>query len=69
MSDLLQVKARPNEPPDRLIKRFIQKVRSSGIMDELYTRSKFITRAERRRYKDNKAAHKRSKEVLNNGTP
>ena len=65
MSDILQVKARPNEPPDRLIKRFIQKVRVSGVLDELYVRSKFITRAERRRYKDKKAEHKRNKEATN----
>lgn len=47
----LEVVARPGESSDRLIKRFIKKVRNDGIMDDVYEHRFFEKPSVKRRKK------------------
>ncbi|MAF26044.1 30S ribosomal protein S21 [bacterium] len=49
-----EVVAKPNEPIERLIRRFTKKVKSSGIMQELRDRSYYKKPSERRKMKKQK---------------
>ena len=47
----LEVKPRPNEEPDRFIKRFLKKVRNDGILQEVYLRKGYEKPSIKRRRK------------------
>ncbi len=47
----LEVKPRPNEEPDRFIKRFQKKVRSDGVLQEVYLRRAYEKPSVKRRRK------------------
>tara|TARA_Y100000310_G_scaffold118143_1_gene116929 strand:- start:842 stop:1057 length:216 start_codon:yes stop_codon:yes gene_type:complete len=49
-----EVVARPNEPIERLIRRFNKRVKSSGIMQELRDRAYYKKPSERRKIKKQK---------------
>jgi ribosomal protein S21 len=51
----LAVSPRPNEDPDRMIKRFMKKVRSDGILQEVYQRKGYEKPSQRRRRKSARA--------------
>lgn len=51
----LAVTPRPDEDPERFIKRFLKKVRNDGILQELYTKSRFEKPSVRRRRKSARA--------------
>ena len=46
---------RPNENPERFIKRFIKKCKKSGILNEIKERKHFVKPSERRRLARKKA--------------
>ena len=47
----LEVTARGNEPPERMIKRFARKVRDDGVLQEIYERRSFVKPSAARRRK------------------
>lgn len=47
----LEIRPRPNEEPDRFIKRFMKKVRSDGILQEVYLRRAYEKPSVKRRRK------------------
>lgn len=47
----LEIKPRPNEEPDRFIKRFMKKVRNDGILQEVYLRRSYEKPSVKRRRK------------------
>jgi small subunit ribosomal protein S21 len=47
----LEVKPRQNEDPDRFIKRFMKKVRSDGVLQEVYLRRAYEKPSVKRRRK------------------
>lgn len=47
----IEVRPRPNEEPDRFIKRFMKKVRNEGILQELYLRRAYEKPSVKRRRK------------------
>lgn len=49
------VTPRPEEDPERFIKRFLKKVRNEGILQELYMKSRFEKPSVRRRRKSARA--------------
>lgn len=51
LSKHLEVVARPNETGDRLIRRFVRKVREDGILREVSVRSSYEKPSQRRRRK------------------
>lgn len=51
----LEVRSRPNEELDRLIKRFVRKVRNDGILQEFYRRKHYEKPSVRRRQKSSRA--------------
>jgi small subunit ribosomal protein S21 len=51
----IEIKPRPNEEPDRFIKRFIKKVRSDGILQEVYLRKAYEKPSIKRRRKSSRA--------------
>jgi ribosomal protein S21 len=51
----LVVYARNDEDPDRLIKRFMKKVRNDGILQELFNRRGFEKPSVKRRRKESRA--------------
>jgi len=51
----LEVKPRPNEDPEKLIKRFIKKVRSDGILQEVFLRRAYEKPSVKRRRKSARA--------------
>lgn len=51
----LQASPRPDEDPERFIKRFLKKVRNDGILQELYIKSRFEKPSVRRRRKSARA--------------
>jgi small subunit ribosomal protein S21 len=51
----LEVKPKPNEEPDRFIKRFLKKVRSDGILQEVYLRKAYEKPSVKRRRKSSRA--------------
>lgn len=51
----IEVRVRPNEDPERFIKRFMRKVRNEGILQELYEKSHYEKPSVRRRRKSARA--------------
>ena len=51
----VEIRPRPNEEPDRYIKRFLRKVRNEGIIQEIYQRRAFEKPSVRRRRKSSRA--------------
>ncbi len=51
----IEVRPRTDEEPDRLIKRFMKKVRNDGILQDLWERSRYEKPSERRRRKSARA--------------
>ncbi len=49
--EFLEVTARGNESPDRMIKRFTRKVRADGVLQEVYERKAFVKPSVLRRRK------------------
>ena len=47
----LEIKPRPNEEPDRFIKRFMKKVRNDGVLQEVYLRRSYEKPSVKRRRK------------------
>lgn len=58
----LAVTPRPNEEPDRFIKRFLKKVRADGILQEFYLRQSYEKPSVRRRRKRARAMFMRRAE-------
>ncbi len=63
MATNLTIKSRRNEMPDRLIKRFIKKVKKSGIIDEVKDRRRYKKPSEKRREKIKRSNARRRKEL------
>jgi len=55
----VEVRSRPNEDPERLIKRFTRKVRNDGILQEVFLRKGYDKPSVKRRKKAIKAAFTR----------
>jgi len=51
----LEVKPRPNEGPDKFIKRFLKKVRSDGVLQEVFLRRAYEKPSMKRRRKQARA--------------
>lgn len=47
----LEIRPRPNEEPDRYIKRFMKKVRNDGVLQEVFRRRAYEKPSEKRRRK------------------
>ena len=47
----LEVRPKPNEDPDRVVKRFMKKVRSDGILQEVFLRRAYEKPSIKRRRK------------------
>ena len=60
----LQVKARNNESPERLVKRFQKRVKKERIIEKYKERSRFRKPSEKRREKLKRAIRKREIEGL-----
>ncbi|MHB8407948.1 MAG: 30S ribosomal protein S21 [Acidiferrobacterales bacterium] len=59
----LGVSARSGEPPEKMIKRFMRKVRAEGIIQELYERRGYEKPSAKNRRKRAKNAFLRKHEV------
>jgi len=51
----LEVRPRPNEEPDRYIKRFMKKVRNDGVLQEVFQRRAYEKPSVKRRRKQAQA--------------
>lgn len=51
----ISVAPKSNEQPDKLIKRFIRKCRSEGILQEVYLRRSYEKPSDKRRRKEARA--------------
>jgi small subunit ribosomal protein S21 len=51
----LEIKPRPNEEPDKYIKRFLKKVRNDGILQEVFLRRAYEKPSIKRRRKSARA--------------
>lgn len=49
--EFVEVVARGNESPDRMLKRFTRKVRADGVLQEVYERKAFVKPSVARRRK------------------
>ena len=58
-----EVIARPNENPERLIKRFIKKCKRSGFLDEVRQRRYYEKPSDKRRRKKADAEYRRQKDI------
>lgn len=58
----LSVEAAPGEAPERLVRRFIRRVRESGIVREFVAREGYEKPSVKRRRKDARAAARRRRE-------
>ena len=47
----LEIRPRPNEDPDRYIKRFMKKVRNDGVLQEVFQRRAYEKPSQKRRRK------------------
>lgn len=47
----LEIRPRPNEEPDRYIKRFMKKVRNDGVLQEVFQRRAYEKPSQKRRRK------------------
>ena len=63
MATNLTIKSRRNELPDRLVKRFIKKIRKSGIIDEAKERRYYKKPSEKRREAKRRSDARRRKEI------
>ena len=61
---MIKIKVKPNEPFEKVIRRFRRKVETEGIMREIKTRKFYMTKSEKRREK-RKLAEKRRKKTEN----
>lgn len=61
----LEVRARPNEDPEKLIKRFTKKVRNDGILQEIYLRRAYEKPSTKRRRKQARSRFMRKVEEEN----
>jgi ribosomal protein S21 len=59
----LEVTPRKDETPDRMIKRFVRKVRNEGVMQELYRRRGYEKPSQRDRRKRARADFNRRAEL------
>jgi ribosomal protein S21 len=62
----VEVVLKPNESTDRLIKRFLKKVKKSDIIKEYLEKTVFRTPSQKRRWKKAKSRHLRQKEMKKN---
>jgi small subunit ribosomal protein S21 len=60
----LEVRPRPNEEPDRYIKRFLKKVRNDGILQEVFLRRAYEKPSVKRRRKAARARFLRKVEDI-----
>ena len=51
----IEVRPRPNEEPDKYIKRFLKKVRNDGILQEVFERRAYEKPSVKRRRKSARA--------------
>ena len=51
----LEIRPRPNEEPDKYIKRFLKKVRNDGILQEVFLRRAYEKPSIKRRRKSARA--------------
>jgi len=63
----ISVSARDDEEPERLIRRFMKKVRNEGILNELWQRSRFEKPSVRRRQKSARARFMRRVQDIEGG--
>jgi len=61
---VIKIKVKPNEPFEKVIRRFRKKVETEGIMREIKKRKFYMTKSEKRREK-RKLAEKRRKKTEN----
>ena len=61
---MIKIKVKPNEPFEKVIRRFRRKVETEGIMREIKKRKFYMTKSEKRREK-RKLAEKRRKKTEN----
>lgn len=61
----LEVKPRPGETPERMIKRFVKKVRNDGVLQEVYLRRHYEKPSQKKRRKQAKAALLRKEDEKN----
>jgi small subunit ribosomal protein S21 len=47
----LEIRPRPNEDPDKYIKRFMKKVRNDGVLQEVFQRRAYEKPSQKRRRK------------------
>lgn len=59
----IEVAARRDESPDRMIRRFCKKVRNEGVLQEVYSRRAYEKPSQRRRRKAARAAFSRKAEL------
>jgi small subunit ribosomal protein S21 len=52
---LVRVKRRPNESPEKLLKRFRKEVSKSGVLTAARRKRWFVSKSEERRFKERKA--------------
>ena len=61
----VSVEQRPNEPFERMLKRFIKKVKKCGILDEVRDRRRYMKPSEKKRLKRIRAHTSRNKQKRN----
>ncbi len=57
----LSVEPRPNESFERMVRRFIKKVKKEGILEEVRERRRYLKPSEKKRLKRAKAKSARNK--------
>lgn len=57
----LSVEPRPNESFEKMVRRFIKKVKKEGILDEVRERRRYMKPSEKKRLKRAKAKSARNK--------
>ena len=60
----IEVRPRPNEEPDKYIKRFLKKVRNDGILQEVFQRRAYEKPSVKRRRKSARARFLRKIEEI-----
>jgi|TARA_R110000824_G_C15227726_1_gene678160 ribosomal protein S21 len=63
MANNLTIKARRNELPDRLVRRFIKKTKKSGIIEEIKERRRFKKPSDKKREAKKRAIARQKKEM------
>jgi ribosomal protein S21 len=59
----LEVISRPGDSPEKLVKRFMKKVRNDGILQEFIGRRRFVPNNQKKKRKSSKAQYLRQKEL------